>query len=1003
MMLWCNAAFALIRDRSIAQYHHTAWTARDGAPSQVSALAQTKDGYLWIGSTRGLFRFDGVTFEPYSPPEGVTLPSHNIYALAATPDGGLWVSFRPSGLGFIKDGQALMFSRPEELPPSPVYVLICDHEGRVWGGSHDGLLLFDGKRWTAVGAGLDFPAERIRALFVDRDGTLWVATETTIVFLRRGSKTFQPTGAKASNATSFAQTRNGDIWIGGETGTHKIVLDGQAQVLDRLLVALNPADLIVDRDNGMWIANPVRGLRRLRFPERVPNRVVSDDESLLERYDEKEGLTSNVATVLFEDREGSIWVGTAAGIDRFRYSHLVPVKLPSNLQRLTLVAGDHADLWASSALGGVRIHVIGETMSAVAASLASSVYRGRRGEIWWGGRGGLVRQRGATFTRFPQPGNVPEDFIWEVVGSDDGGLWAGLGDVGLVHFKDGVWDGRLPPAGLLTRVPSATFEDDRGRIWFGYTENRVRVLDRGRVTAYTGADGIDVGRIRVIRGRGPQYWFGGELGLAMFDRGKFHAVLTDKGMRFGTVSGIIATADGSLWLNEMTGIVRIPAEEVRKVVADPRYGIHYQLFDFRDGLPGSPQMNFTVSTAVETTDGKLWFATDGGLARIDPSTLQTNRTPPHIDIQSVSSDRLRGRGVNPHFPIGTNEIEVHYAALSLAIPERVRFRYMLEGVDGHWQDAGNRREAFYTSMRPGHYTFRVKAANNDGIWNESGAAVTWDIPPAFYQTQWFLVLCLTVAAGLVWMAYRFRLRKLAERLQRVHDARLDERMQIARDLHDTLLQGFLSASMQLHVAAGHLPSDSPATPIVNNVLSLVSKINGEGRQTLRGLRGPESDELLEEALARTRSATAEVNEAGFRVIGEGRPRPLHPVVHDEIYRIGREAIANAFRHSGAENIEVELEYLDDRLRLVIRDDGQGIAQDVLQSGRDGHWGLAGMRERASQIGAELKVSTRNGAGTEIELAIAARRAYRRTASPYGVRALLGRFIGAPAVEKFRGW
>lgn len=979
-----DVALAISRDRTIAQFHHTTWTAKDGAPSQISALAQTNDGFLWIGSALGLFRFDGVRFEHYAPPDGQALPSHNIYTLMPTSDGGLWVSFRPSGLAFIKDGRITVFDRPEVLPASQVYAFAVDHDRRVWAGTHDGLVLRSGSRWVAVGADWNLPKpERIRALLVGRDGTLWVATDSTVVFLKRGAKKFEATGEVVTDVTSFTEASDGRIWIAAiNRSARPLPRDGRPSPSERFEVAIDPVDILLDRDGALWAIHVAEGLRRMRFPERGPNTVVAETDPSIERYREADGLTADVASVLLEDREGSIWVGTAKGLDRFRYGHVVPVSVPATHQKMTLAAGQNGDVWSASATSSTVLRIReNELVIHDVATTVSSVYRNRDGDTWWGGYDGFLRQRGNRFERFSQPRDLLVDWAWEIVRSDeDGGLWVGFGDVGLIHFKEGIWSRPPPPAGLLTRVPSATYHDSQGRIWFGYTENRVCLLDRGHVTRYTQKDGIDIGRIRVIRGRrGPHYWLGGELGLAIFRDGEFHSVAANGGERFGTISGIVETADGTLWLNEIRGIIRIAADEARKVIANPAHRVAYQLFDFLDGMPGSPQMNFTVSTAVEATDGRLWFATDNGLARIDPARLQINKIPPPVSIQSVTAERAYLPAKNLRFPVGTKKIEIRYTALSLAIPERVKFRYLLEGAEEEqWQDAGTRREAIYTNLRPGHYTFRVQAANNDGIWNETGASIALEIPPAFHQTGWFLVLCVVLVACLVWIAYLLRLRQVAARLQRLHDERMDERTRIARELHDTLLQGFLSATMQLHVAHGRLPDDSPAKPILTNVLQLVSDVSEEGRQAVRGLRLSESSESLEEAFGRAKQELVPDLEIGFRVIANGRLRRLHPEVRDEIYRIGREALVNAFQHAEAKNVEVQVEYLDDRLRLRIRDDGRGIDESVLRSGRDDHWGLPGMQERARRIDAQFQVSSRIGAGTEIELSVPSRIAYRRS-------------------------
>ena len=970
--LFCTSASALDRERAISQFHHTSWRASDGAPSQISALAQTTDGYLWIGSARGLFRFDGVRFEPYEPP-GVNLPSHNIYALMATSDGGLWVSFRPSGLGFLRDGQMTVFERAEELPQSQVYCFAHDSEGRIWAGTHEGLALRVGSGWVPIGRDWNFTPQRIRTLFVDRDGTLWVATDDAIVFLTRGSKAFQSTGTRVGIVTRITQAKDGRLWIAEALrGARPLPMSRQDSDGQSSEIWLNAQEVLLDRDGGLWITD-LEGLKRVRFPEQLGKRDLRPGNPELESFLERDGLSGDLVNILLEDREGNIWVSTAKGLDRFRHSHLVPVTLPNGFQKLTLLAGGHGDVWANSATDRPILHISGEEQILQGPPwAAASLFQDPGGDIWWGGYGGILRQRNQQFESFPQPKETTTDWAWEIFKADDqGGLWVSLGDVGLIHFKDGVWTRSPKPIGLPDRGPSATHRERSGRLWLGYTENRVCSLDGQTVRCYSQDDGLVVGRIKVIRGQGPNFWFGGELGLALFTDGRFYAVKGDDAAPFGAVSGIVETADGSLWLNEMRGVVRITPEEIRQLVADPNHAVVYQRFDFLDGLPGGAQMNFTTSTAVEASDGKIWFATDNGLVWINPAQIAKNTVPPPVAIHSINSGEERHTGLDEvRFGVGTKNVEFDYTAMSLSIPERVLFRYKLEGVDEGWQDASTRRRASYNNLRPGQYRFRVIASNNDGLWNEEGASVAFSIAPAFYQTNWFILLCLAVAGFLTWIGYQWRVRQVASRLHMQFNERISERTRIAQDLHDTLLQGLLSASMQLHIADERLSSDSPAKPLVGRVLELMGQVVDEGRNAVRGLRASGSDlRDLEQSFAKIKEELALPDTGDLKVVVNGGSRPLHPVIRDEVYRIGREALVNAFRHSQASRIEVQLEFTGKDLRLLVRDNGCGIDPGVVLSGREGHWGLSGMRERANEIGGKLRVLSRTGAGTEVELII----------------------------------
>ena len=978
----CDSVYGLERDRSVYQFYHTAWTAKDGAPSQISALAQTIDGYLWIGSARGLFRFDGVQFESYIPPAGAELPSHNIYALMATPDGGLWISFRPSGLAFLKDGMMRVFTRPDEIPSSWVYCFARDLDDRIWAGTHSGLELFDGSRWIDIGADWNFEPRRIRTMFVDKSGTLWVATDETIVFLPRGSKQFQQIGEKVGTISRMTQAPDGRVWM-AELENSARPVPGQNSNAAETRVSADANDLLFDREGSLWITCS-DGIKRVRFPEKLGNRKIAPGDSSVETFKAGDGLTDDPVHNLFEDREGNIWVNSGKGLDRFRYSHLVPVKLPPGHQSSTLLAGERGEILAASAVQKSLVLISGEKVIPQKVPMQiSSVYREPNGDVWWGGHGGIWHRRKDRSDFFPQPKNTLPDFVWEVINGGEGGLWIGLGDLGLIHFKDGLWTNRQLPAGLPGRVPSASYEDTAGRVWLGYTENRVCLLEGERVTAYTGENGINIGRIRVIRGSGSQMWFGGELGLAVFDNNRFRTVKTANGEPFGTVSGIVETPDGSLWLNELRGIVRISPEERRQLIENPDHAVIYQSFDFLDGLPGGGQMNYTVSTAVAGTDGRLWFATDNGLAWIDPAHLSKNTAPPPVSIRSLATETKTYQPASPiNLPQGVQTLRIDYTALSLSIPERVRFRYKLEGADADWQEAGTRRQAFYNNLAPGNYSFRVIACNNDGVWNEEGAILQFGIAPAFYQTNWFLLVCLAAAGCLVWLGFRWRIYYVKNRLRLQYEERLAERTRIAQELHDTLLQGVFSASIQLDAATELLRENSPLKPKFNRVQQLIHLVLTEGRNTIRGLRSPGSDNslVLEKAFSEIKKDLDVRGQIDFRVVVKGESQPIYAAVRDDIYRLGREALINAFRHSKAKMIEVELEYAPKYLKLVVRDDGIGIDSEILRLGREGHLGLVGMREGSDRIGAKLKIRSRAEVGTEVELIVPQRIVFKKRSS-----------------------
>jgi signal transduction histidine kinase len=375
--------------------------------------------------------------------------------------------------------------------------------------------------------------------------------------------------------------------------------------------------------------------------------------------------------------------------------------------------------------------------------------------------------------------------------------------------------------------------------------------------------------------------------------------------------------------------------------------------------------------------GQIWFSLNHGLSVVNPALLTNSSVPAIVHIQTVSIDGSPIDIRSPvRIPAARQRVTFSYAGLSLSVPERVKFRYTLDGFDRGWSGPISTREAVYTNLGPGSYRFRVIASNADGLWNSGEATIGFKIEPAFWQTWWFRLSCVLACAFAILAFYRIRLHQLTTQMNVRFEERLAERTRIAQELHDTLLQGFLSISMQLHVTVDQLPGNSPSKPRLGRILELMGEVIEEGRNTLRGLRSPHSGSLnLEQAFAFIQQELSLQEEIAFRVIVEGRSRPLHPIIRDEVYRIGREALVNAFRHSRAKSVEVELEYTINQLRILIRDNGCGIDPQVLQSGREGHWGLPGMRERAESIGAQLKVWSRVAAGTEVELSVPSRIAF----------------------------
>jgi signal transduction histidine kinase len=389
---------------------------------------------------------------------------------------------------------------------------------------------------------------------------------------------------------------------------------------------------------------------------------------------------------------------------------------------------------------------------------------------------------------------------------------------------------------------------------------------------------------------------------------------------------------------------------------------------------------------AKSADGRLWFVAMISLSVVDPRHLPFNPLAPPVHVEQVTADRRSydaATGSGPlRLPARIRDLQIDYTALSLAAPEKVRFRYKLEGRDHDWQDAGTRRQAYYTDLPPAHYRFRVTACSNSGVWNEAGTSLDFSIAPAYYQTAWFRFLAVAVFLAAVAAVYRLRLRQVTQQVRMRMEARLDERERIARDLHDTLLQGVQGLILKVDAVAKRIPAGDPVRRAIEETLDRADEILAEGRDRVRSLRTGTALSDLPSALERVAREASHDGATRLKSVVEGRPRALDPIVMEEAFAIGREALLNSLAHSRAAEVEMEIAYDPRQLRLRIRDDGRGIDPQILGSGgRADHWGIQGMRERALRIGARIEIWSRPGAGTEIELTVPAATAYRDTGKP----------------------
>jgi signal transduction histidine kinase/ligand-binding sensor domain-containing protein len=1027
--------YGIDRDRSLDQLDHTGWTYIEGSPGEVNALAQTADGYLWLGTATGLFRFDGVRFQSYKPQSGQPFPQRKVVSLFAPPDGGLWVGYWYGGVSSIKDGKVTNYGKEEGLPSRAVLAFARDRHGAIWiAAGKDGLARLEGSRWRKIGTDWGFGAAA-HAVFVDHAGTLWVGTPTSVAYLVEGGHQFQIAAQGLRPIVqNFAEAPDGTLWMAeGGYGVRPVPLPGKSNGKPGPAVLVGSLAITFDHQGSLWVTSTGNGIRRVPNPESLhPPKIKGPSawqfhNSEVEAFTQQDGLTSDYIYSVLRDREGNVWIGTSSGLDRFRQSPVVSVPLqpilypgalpiPSvhSFTTIALAAGDQGALWVSGIGPQVLQEIQNDKIVTQLRDLpVDCAYRDPSGVFWFAtpysvyrvdhGRlnaigakpeavtyryhGAVPAGQGLTVRQLvlPTPGGIALSIhsrVKAITQDRSGRLWISTGS-GTFRLEKSGWT-NLESLGGPEGTATAEFTDAAGRIWFGFA-NTVAMLDEDRVTIFSGKDGVQVGAVTSIQGKGKKIWIGGEFGLESLEGGRFQAVNPSDGNAFGGVSGIVADPEDGLWFSENRGIIHIRQAQLQQLGSGK---VEFERFSSLDGLTAELRGALASPSAVQTTDGRIWFATTKGLAWINPKRIVRNTVPPPVLIESVTAN---GRKYNDstflRLPPRIANLQIAYTATSLTIPERVRFRYKLEGQDKEWQDAGTRREAFYTNLDPGSYQFRVIACNNDGVWNETGTVFPFVVLPAFNQTVTFKILCGLALLAVFWSLYLMRLKQATARIRQRLGARLEERERIARELHDTLLQSFQGLLLRFQAASNLLPGrPDDAKKKLDLAIKQTSQAIVEGRDAVQGLR---SSAAISSDLAdaiRTLGDELAVSVAGakppdFEVIVEGEPRTLHPIVRDEVYRIAAEGLRNAFHHAESTQIEVEIRYDAIRLRLRMRDNGRGIEPRLLDDGgRAGHWGLQSMRERSSVIGGNFEIWSDVGSGTEIELTLPAAVAYDENAS-----------------------
>jgi ligand-binding sensor domain-containing protein/signal transduction histidine kinase len=951
-------ALALDSSRSLSEFNPQVWLTENGLPQNtVHSIVQAKDGYVWIATEEGLARFDGIRFTVFDKQNTPELKSNDIRVLLADRRGALWIG-TTDGLVRLLNAKFTTFTTRDGLPSNVIDSLCEDGDG-LWVATATGVAHFSDNVFTTSP---ELPREAVRALFVDREGALWIGSSAGLTRYRSGVVVKYTTQDGLANniVGSIVEDRDGHIWVGTSDGLNEsegnrfVTYTTREGLPNNRIISLS-----ADPEGGLWIGTAL-GLSRYAdnhfssfhsgdglaneiilaiFEDRESSLWIGTESSGLSllrnrkftTYTSKEGLGNDLVKSIFEDRQGRIWIGTnGGGLSLFKdgqfTSYTTADGLSSNVV-LALFGDDAGNLWVGTPDGLNRFKdgkfKIFTSGDGLANDFVRSIYADHRGSLWIGTRGGLTRIRGERFDVYTTANGLPNDFVGTIYEDRQGNLWIGtLG--GLSEFKDEKFTTYTSRDGLTSDVVISLYEDADGALWIGTSGGGLNRLKHGKFTAYT----------------------------------------TRNGLPDDVVYSILEDRQNGLWLSSNKGICRIDKNELNAFANGSLSSISPVLYGSADGMITRECSGGGHPAAWRGSDGKLWFSTIKGVAMIDPERIKLNDQAPPVAIEQIRVDE---ESISPaqtiELPPGKSRLEFYYTSPSFVAPEKVRFKYKLEGFESDWVDSGTRRIAYYTNLRPGRYRFRVIAANDDGVWNLTGATFELYLRPHFYQTYWFYALLVLGLAILGWQLYRFRLNQVESRFAAV----LAERNRIAREIHDNLAQEMLGISVQLEVVARTMPASAElAKTHLDRVRILVRHGIAEARRYVWDLRSQALDKNdLPAALSDTaRRLTAETG-VQPKVEVSGTFRPLSQLIEGNLLRIGQEAINNAVRHAQARQILINLKFEARRVQLSVRDDGQGFDYQTPQNGDGKHFGLVGMRERAEQISGTLKINSRENEGTEV--------------------------------------
>lgn len=960
----------------LTAFKHDAWPHDRGAPSRINAISQTADGFLWIGSVEGLFRFDGVSFEavPLDAPQPHKLV---VSSLRAARSGVLWVGLaRGAGVARWQGGRLEDAGMPR--PSREVNDIQEAPDGSIWiarGGRSEGMLArFHDGAWQELGTEAGLPAQPVWGLHFARDGSLWVVLSHALACRRPGETRFTVVEQGLTPRASLAEDAQGQLWISDTRGTRALNRPAGAETFFEHPNPVGGARLLFDRQGDLWSTTWNSGVLRVKAPGSA---LAAGAEARVADLDATGGLTSDQARALFQDREGNVWIGTELGLDRLRpASVVVEPEVPANSPTsYRMAAAGNGVVYVADAWALYAIHP-GERPRRVLAldSPAEALCAAGDAGVWLFLADRVLRVEAGMVQRWPKPVGTT---AFGCVEDAQRRLWMPALEQGLHGLADGAWQ-RWPEP-----VPSPSLPANAARGPGG----RAVVLFRGRPPG--GAlpfDALDAGQSRAggIEGVLPSdagLLVSGVRGLVLAQAGPDVPLLqADSHPWAASLNGLAQTPTGDTWALGDVGIVRLRSTELARALRSPGAVPTARIFDFRDGLNSFAQKAPGAQVAVGG-DGRVWFLTRRNLVRVTPAALVANPLPPPVVVRSLHAGELTlSPAAQLVMPAGTTTVRIAFTALSLSLPERVKFRHRLVGQGADWSPPDSQRTVLLPDLEPGHYRFEVTACNDDGVWALEPATVAFTIPATFTQSVAFKVGAALLILLTLYGLYLVRLRQIVARLRERGEERSRERERIARDMHDTLLQSVQGLILRFQSVADRLQGDPSARDAMTQALDRAEAVVIEGRDRLQGLRRVDASDL-EHEVQRLIAEQPFAEGTRVQVSSHGHRRRLQPSAFDEILCIVSEALFNAARHARAAEVRVDVGYGAQWLEIVVRDDGVGLAgQGATPAGPAGHFGLLGMRERAQRLGAQFRVEGRPGQGTRVSLRIKAGIAYAREGS-----------------------